>query len=136
MDISLGRVIEAARQRQAALTPEVAGYIILLAAQQVATHGGRVDADGVLLVETGGVLVRPRASGSEREADAGLRALLARLIALCVSPPPAIRAVAERAATGELPRLVAELSASLERIRGIPGVSASETSVHLHSYRA
>ena len=31
---------------------------------------------------------------------------------------------------------LAELSASLERIRGIPGVSASETSVHLHSYRA
>ena len=31
---------------------------------------------------------------------------------------------------------LAELSASLERIRSIPGVSASETSVHLHSYRA
>jgi DNA-binding Lrp family transcriptional regulator len=31
---------------------------------------------------------------------------------------------------------LAELSASLERIRGIPGVSATETSVHLQSFRA
>ena len=30
---------------------------------------------------------------------------------------------------------LAELSASLERIRGIPGVSASETSVHLQTFR-
>jgi DNA-binding Lrp family transcriptional regulator len=30
---------------------------------------------------------------------------------------------------------LAELSQVLERIRAVPGVSASETSVHLHSYR-
>ena len=30
---------------------------------------------------------------------------------------------------------LAELSAALERIRGIPGVSASETSVHLQTFR-
>ncbi|KFN50617.1 Lrp/AsnC family transcriptional regulator [Arenimonas composti] len=30
---------------------------------------------------------------------------------------------------------LAELSKVLERVRAIPGVSASETSVHLHSYR-
>ena len=31
---------------------------------------------------------------------------------------------------------LADLSAALERIRGIPGVSATETSVHLQTYRA
>src|SRR5690606_20203139 len=36
MEISLARVVAAARERQATLTPEVAGYVILLAAQQAA----------------------------------------------------------------------------------------------------
>ena len=31
---------------------------------------------------------------------------------------------------------LAELSAALERIRGIPGVSATETSVHLQTFRS
>ena len=113
MDISLGRVLEAARERRATLTPEVAGYVILLAAQQVDAEPTRVSADRVLLDEAGEVLVVRDGAASERDIEAALRALLGALIGLCVSPPPAIGGVASRAAAGDLRGLVAELSAAL-----------------------
>jgi hypothetical protein len=113
MDISLGRVLEAARERRATLTPEVAGYVILLAAQQVDAEPTRVSADRVLLDEAGEVIVVRDAAASERDIEAALRALLGGLIGLCVSPPPAIRGVASRAAAGDLRGLIGELSAAL-----------------------
>lgn len=113
MNISLGRVLEAARERRATLTPEVAGYVILLAAQQLGAERSRVSEHSVLLDETGDVLVERAAAASELDIEAVLRALLGALIALCSSPPPAIAAVAGRAARGDLRELVAELSAAL-----------------------
>jgi hypothetical protein len=113
MPISLGRVLEAARERRATLTPEVAGYVILLAAQQLAVECCRVSAQSVLLDETGDVLVERASGASELETEAVLRGLLGALIAVCRLPPPAIVAVSERAPSGDLRGLVAELSAAL-----------------------
>jgi hypothetical protein len=113
MDISLDRVLEAARARRATLTPEVAGYVILLAAQQLAAERSQVSAQSVLLDETGDVLVKRASAASELDIEAMLRELLGDLIAVCSSPPPAIVAVAERGSSGDLRGLVAELSAAL-----------------------
>jgi hypothetical protein len=113
MDISLDRVLEAARERRATLTPEVAGYVILLAAQQLGAERSPVSARSVLLDETGGVHVERAAAVSELDIETALRELLGALIAVCSSPPPAIVAVAERGAAGDLRGLIAELSAAL-----------------------
>jgi len=113
MDISLDRVLEAARERRATLTPEVAGYVILLAAQQLAAERSEVSAHSVHLDETGDVLVERTSAASELDIEAELRGLLGALIGVCSSPPPAIVAVAERAATGDLRGLVSEVSAAL-----------------------
>ncbi len=113
MDISLDRVLEAARARRATLTPEVAGYVILLAAQQLAAERSQISAQSVLLDETGDVFVKRAFAASELDVDAMLRELLGALIAVCSSPPPAIVAVAERGSSGDLRGLVAELSAAL-----------------------
>jgi hypothetical protein len=113
MDISLGRVLEAARERRATLTPEVAGYVILLAARQLAAERSRVSAHSVLLDETGDVLVERASAANEIDIETVLRGLLGASIGLCASPPPAIVAVAERAPSGDLRALVAELSAAL-----------------------
>lgn len=113
MDISLDRVLEAARARRATLTPEVAGYVMLLAAQQLAAERSQVSAQSVHLDETGDVLVKRASAASELDVEAMLRELLGALIAVCSSPPPAIVAVAERGPSGDLRGLVAELSAAL-----------------------
>ena len=113
MDISLGRVLEAARERRATLTSEVAGYMILLAAQQLGAERSVVSAETVVLDETGNVRIRRDAAASEADVETTLRRLLGALIALCASPPPAIVAVAERASSDDLRALVAELSAAL-----------------------
>jgi hypothetical protein len=113
MDISLDRVLQAARERRATLTPEVAGYVILLAAQQLAAQRSGVSVQSVLLDETGDVLVERAAAASELDIETVLRELLRALIAVCSSPPPAIAAVAERGANGDLRGFIAELSAAL-----------------------
>jgi len=113
MDISLDRVLQAARERRATLTPEVAGYLILLAARQLDAERSQVSAHSVLLDETGEVLVERASAASELDIETALRELLDALVAVCSSPPPAIAAVAERGASGDLRGLVAELSAAL-----------------------
>lgn len=113
MDISLGRVLEAARERRATLTPEVAGYVILLAAQQLAAERSRISARGLFLDATGELHVERAGAASELEIETVLRALLGDLIAVCSSPPPAILAVAEADASADLRALVGELTAAL-----------------------
>jgi hypothetical protein len=87
--------------------------VILLAAQQLAAQRSGVSAQSVLLDETGDVLVEPAPAASELDIETVLRELLRALIAVCSSPPPAIAAVAERGANGDLRGLIAELSAAL-----------------------
>ncbi len=113
MDISLDLVIEAARRRLAAITPESAGYIVLLATQQLIAHPCRVLPADLLLQEHGEVLVRALPRASEREVEAALRTLLATLLSLSPSPVPAISAVVERDASLGLPALASELSGAL-----------------------
>jgi hypothetical protein len=113
MDISLDLVIEAARRRLAAITPEGAGYIVLLATQQLIVHPCRVLPADLLLQEDGDVRICALPRASEQEVEAALRTLLATLLALSPSPAPAISAVVQRPRNAGLHPLAAELSAAL-----------------------
>jgi len=113
MEISLDLVTEAARRRLAAVTPEVAGYIVLLATRALEERLFRVSAANFALSETGEVRAHPEGRMSESEVEAALRDLLASLLSLSPSPSPAVVAVAERAESHGLRALTAELTAAL-----------------------
>jgi hypothetical protein len=113
MFTSLETVVEAARQRLAALTPEVAGYVVLLATQRLGPRPTQVSLRLVLLTEGGDVQIQAESAASELEVETGLRGVLAILLALSPSPVPAISAVAEGPCNGSLSGLLAELSAAL-----------------------
>jgi len=113
MEITLSRVIDAARQRRAAVTAEAAGYVVLLLVQQVAGCPCPVTADLVLLTAAGEVRVEPGPAAAAREVEVELRRLLAALLALSQSAPPALHAAGERGAVGDLAALQSELLAAL-----------------------
>jgi hypothetical protein len=113
MFISLDSVVEAARRRLAAVTPEVAGYAVLLATRSLEPRPSRLSLEGVLLTDEGDVQIRPGQATSELGLEIDLRALLATLLELSPSPVPAISAVAERSPTGSVAAFSAELSAAL-----------------------
>jgi hypothetical protein len=113
MDLTLSKVVEAARQRRAAVTAEVGGYIVLLLLQLQASGPRRISPELVGLTAAGEVELAPSPAAERREVEALLRELLALLLALSQSAPPALRASSERAATGDLAAFEAELTAAL-----------------------
>ena len=113
MEISLDLVTEAARRRLAAVTPEVAGYIVLLATRALEERLFRVSAANFALSETGEVRAHPEGRMSESEVEAALRDLLGSLLSLSPSPSPSVVAVAARAESTGLRALTAELTAAL-----------------------
>jgi hypothetical protein len=113
MEITLSKVVEAARQRRAAVTAEGGGYIVLLALQQLAASPREVTADLVGLTAGGEIELGPSPAAQPREVEAQLRQLLADLLCLPQSAPPALKATGERAAVGDLAALEAELTAAL-----------------------
>ena len=113
MEIALSTVIDAARRRLAAVTAEAAGYVVLLVVQQVAKGPCRVRSDGVFLSDAGDVRLQAGTVASAHHVELELRQLLASLVALSQSTPPALKAAAERVAGGDLGGLESELLAAL-----------------------
>lgn len=113
MEITLSRVQEAARQRRAALTAEAGGYIVLRVLQQLSACPRQVTADHVGLTAAGEVELAPSPLAAASEVERQLRSLLASLLALSQSAPPALRATSERTSVGDLAALEAELAAAL-----------------------
>jgi len=113
VDISLDFVVDAARRRLATLTPEVAGYVVLLAARELEFRPRRVSAATLTLAEGGEVHVQATEPAESAEVEVALRGLLATLVGLTPSPAPAISAVAERRDGIGLPAFAAELAAAL-----------------------
>lgn len=113
MQVTLSRVVEAARQRKAAVTAEAGGYIILLAVQRLAPQPRHIDAELIQLTATGEILIENSGPTHAAEAEGELRRLLATLVSLSHTAPPALRAAAERPATGSLAALEGELTAAL-----------------------
>jgi hypothetical protein len=113
MEITLSRVVEAARQRRAAVTANVGGYIVLLAAPRLAAHPCQITPDLIGLSAAGEVLLASGTPADPLETERGLRQLLRELLALSHAAPPALRAASERVATGDLAAFERELAAAL-----------------------
>jgi hypothetical protein len=113
MQITLSTVVEAARQRKAAVTADAGGYIILLAVQRLASQPRQIDAEHIQLTATGEILIEATEPAQVGDAESALRRLLATLIGLSHAAPPALRAAAERPAVGALAALEGELTAAL-----------------------
>ncbi len=113
MEIALSTVIEEARQRRAAVTAEVAGYVVLLVAQQASEEPRLVSVQQVQLSAAGDVRLDSSESAPAPAVEHQLRQLLGLLISLAQSSTPALRAAAERLAVGGLEQLTDELSAAL-----------------------
>jgi hypothetical protein len=113
MQITLSTVVEAARQRKAAVTADAGGYIILLVVQRLASQPRQIDAELIQLTATGEISIEATGPGQVGDTEAALRRLLATLIGLSHAAPPALRAAAERPAVGSLAALESELTAAL-----------------------
>ncbi len=114
MEITLSAVIEAARLRRVGVTAEGAGYIVLLAVQELTRSPRRVTTDALLLNELGELHVADAGEPSpEAQIESDLRQLLATLTGLAQSAAPALKLAAERSCGGSLSSLEAELTAAL-----------------------
>jgi hypothetical protein len=113
MEVTLSEVIDAARQRSAPLTAEVAGYLALLVTEQLNTSPLRVGPQEIVLNASGDLLLGSGHPAASYEIEADLRSLLAQLLGLCQSSTPALKKACARPATGDLPSLHAELFAAL-----------------------
>lgn len=113
MQVTLSRVVEAARQRKAAVTAEAGGYIVLLAVQRLAAQPRQIDSELIQLTATGDILIEGSDPAQAGDTEAALRRLLTTLVSLSHTAPPALRAAAERPATGSLSALESELTAAL-----------------------
>jgi hypothetical protein len=111
--VSLLQIVAAARLREASLAAESAGYILLAAADQVATAPRRVTLAGVDLGDDGRVRLSTGEPCTEQAAERELRALLEQLLLVASSSTPALLRVARHAETAGLGGLVRELEAAL-----------------------
>lgn len=113
MSVNLLEVMSAARSRAASVVAEVAGYLVLGAADQVAGAPRALGAADILLSAEGTLAVRGGSAAADPEAAAALRSLLSRLIAVSASVTPALLRVTQREAGGGVCQLVKELEAAL-----------------------
>jgi len=112
MSTSLRDVVQATASGHAALVAEIAGYLVLLAADRASEQPTFADADSVLLDAEGTVHLVGRSVSAE-ESERSLRELLLGLTGLLRSPAPNLQRVAERREVRGISTLVVELEAAL-----------------------
>jgi hypothetical protein len=113
-DVKVSEVIDAARRGRALLAPEIAGYLVLGAADQLARAPALLDEHRCgVLVEGGRVVLAPSPPSSAIDSERTLRDLLKRLLEAASGRAPALYAVANGPAKGNVAVLVAELESAL-----------------------
>jgi hypothetical protein len=113
-DVTVAEVIEVARRKQALLTPETAGYLVLGAADQLVTSPVLVDEHLCSMqVEGGRVSMLSRRVAHPLDTERGLRLLLRRLLEVSSGRAPALSNVAALPPKGDLAALLAELESAL-----------------------
>jgi hypothetical protein len=113
-DVTVAEVIEVARRKQALLTPETAGYLVLGAADQLVTSPVLVDEHLCSMqVDGGRVSMLSRRIAHPLDAERGLRLLLRRLLEVASGRAPALSNVAALPPKGDLAALLAELESAL-----------------------
>ena len=113
MSVTLVEVMGAARCRRAALAAEVAGYVVLLAADQISAAPRRVSAADVVITEDGSVRLVGGSAADAQAAESALRELLDELLLVSSSGSAALLRAARRDAAGSAERLIAELEVAL-----------------------
>jgi hypothetical protein len=112
--VTLDEVFSVVAGKRVPLAPELAGYLVLEIAEHADPNGGDVDPRSVYVGEEGTVaLVKPKREGATGDAEASIRAALARLLEASGSQTPALAAASKRKAGIGLPALAEELEAAL-----------------------
>jgi hypothetical protein len=112
--VTLDEVFAVVRSKRVPLAPELAGYLLLEVAEHADPAGGDLDPKSVFVGDEGTVaLVKPRREGATGDAEASIRAALARLLEASGSQTPALAAASKRKSGGGLPALSEELEAAL-----------------------
>jgi hypothetical protein len=112
--VKVSEVLDAARRGRAMLAPEIAGYLILAAADQLSRSPTQLDEYHCgLLVEGGRVVLAPSPPATAIESERALRELLRRLLDAANGRAPALSAVANASAKGDVAGLIAELESAL-----------------------
>jgi hypothetical protein len=112
--VTLDEVFAVVVQKRVPLAPELAGYLALEIAEHADPQGGDVDPRSVFVGEEGTVaLVKPRRETATGDAEASIRAALARLLEASGSQTPALTAACRRRNGAGLPALAEELEAAL-----------------------
>src|SRR5688500_9091517 len=109
MSVTLQEVMSAAQRRAASLAAEVAGYLVLAIADQVAGAPRRMGFADVMLNDDGAVRLGSAAPASDVDAEHALRDTLAELLVLASSVTPALLRTGQRPAVGSVDALVREL---------------------------
>ena len=113
-DVTIAEVIEVARRKQALLTPETAGYLVLGAADQLVVSPVLIDEHLCSMqVDGGRVSMLSRRVAHPLDAERGLRLLLRRLLEVSSGRAPALSNVAALPPKGDLAALLAELESAL-----------------------
>ncbi len=113
MSVTLLQVIAAAQRRHASLAGEMAGYLVLGAADLVAGGPRRLTAPRVLLEDGGTLSVLATEPSDALACEHDLRELLSDLLRFSRTAPPPLRRSSERPARGDVGLLVRELEAAL-----------------------
>jgi hypothetical protein len=112
--VTLEEVFAVVGTKRVPLAPELAGYLLLEVAEHADPNGGDLDPRSVFVGDEGTVaLVKPRRDGATGDAEASIRAALARLLEASGSQTPALSAASKRKSGGGLPALAEELEAAL-----------------------
>jgi hypothetical protein len=112
--VTLEEVFAVVGMKRVPLAPELAGYLLLEVAEHADPNGGDLDPKSVFVGDEGTVaLVKPKREGATGDAEASIRAALARLLEASGSQTPALAATSKRKSGGGLPALAEELEAAL-----------------------
>jgi hypothetical protein len=113
MSVTLSELLAAVRARRASIVAEVAGYLVLGVADQIAGAPRVLAASEVALSAEGLLRIAGGAAASDTQAEASLRALLGRLLGVAASVTPALMRAANRPAAAGVAPLIHELEVAL-----------------------
>jgi hypothetical protein len=112
--VTLDELCSVLATKRVPMAPELAGYIALEVAEHADPQAGEIDPKSVYVGEEGTVaLVQPKRDNPTGDAEASVRAALARLLEASGSQTPALAAASRRPGGAGLRALVAELEAAL-----------------------
>ncbi|MCC6662291.1 MAG: hypothetical protein IT375_01045 [Polyangiaceae bacterium] len=113
MSVKLHEIMSAARARSASLAAEVAGYLVLAAADQIAGAPRALGFDDVTLSDEGQVRVGGGHSADDTAAEHGLRAMLGLMLLDASSVTPGLLRAAHKGSGAGIEGLIREIEVAL-----------------------